>query len=119
MRYLSFLLLSFTIFACTQPSTPEAPSFPQGEWIDLTYPFDRSTVYWPTSQPFGFDTVFAGMTDKGYYYSAFNIQGAEHGGTHIDAPVHFAEGKIPVDEIPIEELVGEAVVVDVFGQCRR
>jgi kynurenine formamidase len=113
MRNLPLILLSLVFFACTSPSTPEAPSFPQGEWIDLTYPFDRSTVYWPTSQPFGFDTVFAGMTDKGYYYSAFNIQGAEHGGTHIDAPVHFAQGKIPVDEIPIEQLVGEAIVVDV------
>lgn len=114
MKYLLYLLILAMLFlACNQESTPEQRGFPTGEWIDLTYQFDKNTVYWPTSQPFGFDTVFAGMTDKGYYYSAFNIQGAEHGGTHIDAPVHFAQGKIPVDEIPIEQLVGDAVVVDV------
>jgi kynurenine formamidase len=112
-RFFGLFLLLSVFIACNQETPTNNSTFPQGEWIDLTYPFDRSTVYWPTSQPFGFDTVFAGMTDKGYYYSAFNIQGAEHGGTHIDAPVHFAQGKIPVDQIPIEQLVGDAIVVDV------
>lgn len=116
-HFLYLTLLGLFFLACNQQPTPSQPTFPQGEWIDLTYPFDRSTVYWPTSQPFGFDTVFSGMTDKGYYYSAFNIQGAEHGGTHIDAPVHFAQGKIPVDQIPIEQLVGDAIVIDVSAHA--
>lgn len=59
------------------------------------------------------DTVFEGMTDKGYYYSAYEFSSAEHGGTHIDAPIHFAEGKQTVDEIPLDNLTGYAVVIDV------
>jgi len=29
-----------------------------------------------------------------------------HCGTHIDAPVHFAEGRQTVDKIPLERLIG-------------
>ena len=111
------LILLLSIWACQSPASQDAPTFPEGTWVDLTYPFDRSTIYWPTSKPFGFDTVFAGTTDQGYYYSAFNIQGAEHGGTHIDAPVHFAQGKKSVDQVPIDQLVGTAVVVDVSANA--
>jgi kynurenine formamidase len=53
------------------------------------------------------------MTEKGYFYDANNYSAAEHGGTHIDSPIHFAEGKQTVDEIPIERLVGPAVVINV------
>ncbi|MEZ4777593.1 MAG: cyclase family protein [Bacteroidia bacterium] len=99
--------------ACTpvknEPSTP----FPQGKWIDLTHDFDENTVFWPTAESFKLDTVFAGMTEGGYYYSAFQFCLAEHGGTHLDAPVHFAEGHWAVNEIPLERGIGEAIVVDV------
>ncbi len=37
----------------------------------------------------------------------------EHGGTHFDAPLHFAEGGLSVDKIPVERLTGEGIVVDV------
>ncbi|NND33265.1 MAG: cyclase family protein [Saprospiraceae bacterium] len=84
-----------------------------GHWIDLSYSFDASTPYWPTSDGFKLDTVFQGLTDKGYFYSAFSFQSAEHGGTHIDAPVHFAEGKQTVDEIPLSSLTGSGIVIDV------
>jgi kynurenine formamidase len=114
---LGSLTIILSLWACQPPAASQDQAseslFPAGEWVDLTYPFDRNTIYWPTSKPFGFDTVFAGTTDKGYYYSAFNIQGAEHGGTHIDAPIHFSEGKKSVDEVPLEQLIGQAVVIDV------
>ena len=32
---------------------------------------------------------------------------------HIDAPVHFAQGRLTVDQIPLDRLIGQAVVVDV------
>ena len=53
------------------------------------------------------------MTDKGYYYSAYSVKTAEHGGTHLDAPVHFAEGRHTTDEVPLNQLIGAAVVIDV------
>jgi kynurenine formamidase len=44
---------------------------------------------------------------------------AEHGGTHIDAPIHFSRSGEKLDEIPIEHLVGAGVRIDVSAQCAR
>jgi kynurenine formamidase len=44
---------------------------------------------------------------------------AEHGGTHIDAPIHFARGRQTLDQVPIERLVGTGVHIDVSAQCAR
>lgn len=83
------------------------------EWIDLTHPFDHSAVYWPTAEPFRLDTVAADSTDAGYWYAANAFSAAEHGGTHLDAPYHFARRGATVEEIPLGRLIGPAAVVDV------
>lgn len=104
-----FLALGLTV-SCQEK---KGVYFEDGQWIDLSYAYDAETPYWPTANGFHLDTVFAGMTEGGYYYSAFEFSSAEHGGTHIDAPVHFAEGKRTVDQIPIQQLTGNAIVIDV------
>ncbi len=86
------------------------------EFVDLTHSFDSTTVYWPTEEGFVFERGFAGYTDKGFYYAANSFRAAEHGGTHLDAPVHFAEGKQSADEIPLANLIGPAAVVNVSAQ---
>jgi kynurenine formamidase len=88
----------------------------RGMWIDLTHDFSSETIYWPTARPFKLDTVSAQRTPAGYYYAANNFSAAEHGGTHLDAPVHFAEGKWTTEQIPLDRLVGPAVVIDVQSQ---
>ena len=95
-----------------RPPAPAADPL-AGEWIDLTHPFDETTVYWPTAPAFELRVEAAGHTAGGFYYSANSFCAAEHGGTHVDAPVHFSESGIPLDEIPLERLIGPAVVVDV------
>jgi len=90
---------------------------PTGKIIDLTYPFDAESVYWPTAETFKLETDFEGVTEKGYYYSAYRYSAAEHGGTHLDAPVHFAKGQNSVDQIPLDQLTGAGVVIDVTQQC--
>ncbi|HXG21865.1 MAG TPA: cyclase family protein [Methylomirabilota bacterium] len=87
--------------------------------VDLTYPFDEHTIYWPTSKPFQLEVVSAQKTPAGYWYAANNICLAEHGGTHMDAPIHFAEGKRAADEVPIQQLIGPAVVIDVRIQAQK
>ncbi len=114
---LSFALCILLFSACNKPEPKPTAAFPPGKWVDLTYPFDEQTVYWPTAETFHLDTVFAGQTDSGYYYSAYSYCAAEHGGTHLDAPVHFAEGRLTMDRLPLEQLIGNAVVVDVSAQC--
>lgn len=121
MKNAIFLLtLAFSLAACQPADEPASPTatFPAGTLVDLTHAFNEETVYWPTaSREFELETEFEGETEAGYYYTAHAFCGAEHGGTHMDAPVHFAEGQPPVDEVPLERLMGPAVVVDVSEQA--
>lgn len=86
-----------------------------GRWVDLTHAFSDSSIYWPTAEPFELEEVAFGTTEAGYFYAAYDFSAAEHGGTHLDAPIHFAEGRQAAHEIPLERLMGPAVVVDVTG----
>lgn len=90
----------------------------QGEWIDLGHVYDADTIYWPTADKFQLETVSEGETEGGYYYSAYKFSTAEHGGTHVDAPVHFARGKNSIEQIPLSHLTGPAIVVDVSGAVK-
>lgn len=91
--------------------------FESGTWVDLSYSFDEHTIYWPTASPFVHETEFDGHTENGFYYSAFRYSASEHGGTHLDAPIHFAEGQKSADQIPIERLSGPVCVVDVSAKA--
>lgn len=82
--------------------------------VDLSHTYDADTVYWPTDRDgFELETLSKGPTEGGWFYAANRFKTAEHGGTHLDAPIHFAEGKKSVDEIPLSSLIGPLVVVDV------
>ena len=121
MKKWSFAFLIILAAACH--STQEPPTLSQllstGKWIDLSYDFSDKTLYWPNNpEGFRLDTQFNGITAGGFYYSSNAIYAPEHGGTHLDAPVHFAEGKWSTDQIPLESLTGEAVVVDVTGKTK-
>ena len=109
-------LLLFVVFVAPVMAQ-RPPVIPTGRVVDLTHAFDANSVYWPTAEPFKLETDFEGMTEKGYYYSAYRYSAAEHGGTHLDSPVHFAKGRHTVDQIPLQQLMGAAVVVDVTSQC--
>ena len=106
------LLLTSNLWQC-QPPTQQPGLFPGGTWVDLTYPYDENTLYWPTSALFSKDTVFEGVTEGGFYYAAYKFCTAEHGGTHLDAPIHFAEGRKTVDQLTLDQLIGPAMVIDV------
>ena len=112
MKYYLYLMYFFSIifYGCKDV---DRQLFKDGKWIDLSYAYDKQTPYWPTASGFDLDTVFAGMTELGYYYSAYQFSSAEHGGTHIDAPVHFAEGKMTVDQLSVDQLCGATIVIDV------
>ena len=100
-----------------RPPVSAAAAFAAGRWIDLTHAFGADTIFWPTEKGFVLEPVFAGPTPKGYSYSANRIATAEHGGTHLDAPRHFAAGRQTSEQIAPARLVGEAAVVDVTRQC--
>jgi kynurenine formamidase len=105
------------LLSCNQPQNQSHASLQQhlatGTWVDLSYDFSDQTLYWPNN-PTGFklDTQFNGMTAAGFYYSSNAFFTPEHGGTHLDAPVHFAKGRWSADKIPLQQLLGEVVMID-------
>jgi kynurenine formamidase len=128
-RAASSLLLGLTLVAgCTSPAPSQSPpaaraqapaavALPAGRFVDLSHTYDENTIFWPTAETFALQKVADGETPAGFYYAANNFSGSEHGGTHIDAPVHFARGHQTVDRIPLESLIAPAVVVDVSEEC--
>ncbi len=97
----------------TEGRAPAAVQMPEGRLVDLSHPFNEQTIYWPTAATFKLEQVAEGETEQGYFYAANNFSAAEHGGTHLDAPVHFARDGDTADEIPLRRLMGRGVVVDV------
>jgi len=91
-----------------------ALDFGEYQIIDLSHAYGSDTLYWPTSpSKFEKKELSFGETPGGWFYSAFSICTPEHGGTHLDAPLHFAADGLPTDKIPLESLLGNAVVIDV------
>lgn len=110
---------SLSLWALAANANTTTHPFANGSWVDLTHPFNEHTVYWPTAENFKKTTVYEGNTEGGYYYSAYNFSGAEHGGTHLDSPVHFYEGRHSADQVPIEQLIGPAVVINISQQAQK
>ena len=82
--------------------------------VDLSHTYGSDTLYWPTSPSRFEKTVISfGETESGRFYSAFSICTPEHGGTHLDAPLHFSADGLPTEKIPLEKLIAPAVVIDV------
>lgn len=86
--------------------------------VDLTHAFNERTIYWPTSpSTFKLQRLAYGDTGAGYFFAANSFCAPEHGGTHLDAPIHFAQGRRTSEAIPLEQLVAPAVVIDVTKQA--
>jgi kynurenine formamidase len=86
--------------------------------VDLSYAYDDRTIYWPTSPTkFELQQLAYGPTPGGWFYAANAFCTPEHGGTHLDAPIHFAQGKRTADAIPLEQLIAQAVVIDVSAKA--
>ena len=118
-----FLLILTTVSAVLAACAPPDPDYGAvfdgrgGEWVDLTHSFSESTIYWPTdTEGFQLERLAYGPTAGGWFYASYQFASAEHGGTHLDAPIHFAEGRRTNDEIPLTELIGPAAVVDVTAR---
>jgi kynurenine formamidase len=112
-----FAAFALAVAGCSSPDP--STSFPSGTVVDLSHAYDAQAIFWPTAEPFRLEKVADGITEGGYYYAANNFATSEHGGTHIDAPIHFAQGHQSVDQIPLDRLLGEAVLVDVTQASER
>jgi kynurenine formamidase len=119
MKKLALLFAGGVLLAACTRSAETSTTFPSGTLVDLSHSYDAQAIFWPTAEGFRLRKDADGITDKGYYYASNSFFSAEHGGTHIDAPVHFAQGHQSVDQIPLERLVGPALIVDVVDASER
>jgi kynurenine formamidase len=87
--------------------------------IDLTHTLDESTLCWPGDRPFRRRDEARGTTSGAYWYALGSFEMSEHSGTHMDAPIHFADGRQAIDEIPPERFLSPAVVIDISRACAR
>src|SRR5262245_7023632 len=105
------LVLALWLAGCATATSK--PAFDGSKIVDLSYGFGPETIYWPTAESFSIERVSYGPSPAGYWYAANNICMAEHGGTHMDAPIHFAKDKRTADAVPLSSCMGPAAVVDV------
>jgi kynurenine formamidase len=113
-------LLLAALLATPAPGRGQALDLGAHRLVDLTHLFDERTLYWPTATTsFRLERLAYGPTAGGYFYAANALCTPEHGGTHLDAPIHFGEGRRTADQIPLEQLIAPAVVIDVSAQAAR
>ena len=93
------MLVFFFLFIAASFSTCS----PRGDILDMTYPYDENTIYWPTAKSFKLEKVSWGISEGGWWYASNEFSASEHGGTHVDAPIHFAEKGRTIEQIPLEE----------------
>ena len=105
-----------------EPLPPGVPDFPAAlrtwEAVDLTHPIDGDVPYWPGSKYFPFEAWDLARWEEVRAFSrAYRVP--EHYGTHVDAPVHFAEGQATMEAVPVTAFFGPLVVLDIRGRAAR
>ena len=110
---LSFLVLPVLLAGAS------AQVIDESKLVDLTHSFNEKTIYWPNAKGFRHQKDMWKDSPAGFWYAAGEFASAEHGGTHLDSPIHFARGMTTLDRIPMERLVGPAVVIDVSAAAAR
>lgn len=115
-RFLSRSVLALVVLAGAAAWL--AAGGPAGALLEMTYPFDNEALYWPTATPFRLTQVAYGVSKGGWWYASNDFSASEHGGTHADAPIHFAKGGRTMDQVPLAEWIGPAVKLDVTAKCR-
>ncbi|XP_052082376.1 isatin hydrolase-like [Mytilus californianus] len=85
--------------------------------VDLTHDHSNTTIYWPGNPEYNFTILARGNTTGGFWYESNYIGTAEHGGTHLDSPAHFYKDRLRTHNIPIENLVGPGVIINVKNKA--
>ena len=116
MRFRATLVLAAltTLLSARLRAAEPPPNLATARVVDLTWPFDSKTIYWPNSpSAFELRSLSYGVVPGGWFYSSNAFCTPEHGGTHLDAPIHFAEKGRTADQVPPRQLIAAAAVIDV------
>jgi len=78
--------------------------------VDLSHVHKMDMTVFPGTPPIEIEQI-AQIDEGGYRITDFHA--IVHVGTHCDAPAHCIKGAKTIDEIPIDEFAGYAVIIDV------
>ena len=84
--------------------------------IDLSVPVDAGTTVYPGDPSPRFE-VHSTIEVDGFNLLAIHL--GSQSGTHVDAPYHFEEDGLRIDEVPVDRFVGPGMVVDATGLAPR
>ncbi len=117
-RCLPVLVATIALGAPITSASPPLADLSKAEVVDLTHLFDDKTLYWPTSpSSFELKRLSFGETPGGWFYASNSLCTPEHGGTHLDAPIHFDKEGMTIDQIPPRQLIAPGVVIDVSAKA--
>ncbi|GGI42635.1 cyclase family protein [Mammaliicoccus stepanovicii] len=83
-------------------------------WIDITQTLTNDIAHWPGDEPFRFE--FSATKEETGSVNIGSISTSTHIGTHMDAPFHFDDDGIKIDEIDVNKLIGEATLIEILDQ---
>jgi kynurenine formamidase len=117
-RFLVIPAITVLLGVWSERGGAQAVNLTRYRLVDLTHTFGPRTLYWPTATTgFKLDQLSFGETPGGYFYSSYAYGAPEHGGTHLDAPIHFSRNGLTAERIPISQFIGPAVVLDISKQA--
>jgi kynurenine formamidase len=115
---LASVSLALSMAVLSPPARDQGFDLATAKVVDLTHPIDATTIFRPTeAKTFELTEEHKGMTERGFFYAANRFCTPEHGRTHIDAPYHFAERGEGAADVPVDRLIGRAVVIDISAKA--
>ncbi len=82
---------------------------------DVSIPITATMPVWPSDPPVGLEPQARLSRDGSHTVRVTRIEMGSHTGTHMDAPWHMVQGGRKLNEIPLETLIGPAIVVEIPG----
>ncbi len=79
-------------------------------FYDVTVPISNAMITWP-SDP-AVSITGTSLISRGDFCNLSELKIGSHCGTHIDAPSHFLENGRTIDQLALENLIGEATVFE-------
>ena len=84
--------------------------------FDVSVPISPQMPVWPGDPPVQIERVTS--INKGDPANLTRLSLGAHTGTHVDAPYHFFEKGLKVDQLPLRTLIGTAHVLEVYPKER-
>ncbi len=81
--------------------------------IDISMELSNETPQWPGDRPFYYGLT--GTKEESGSVNVGELKTSTHMGTHIDAPFHYDNDGLTIDEMPLDIYMSKAQVMDVTG----